>query len=523
VDAREDAGAILEQEPFDVAPGTPLDELLARATAALGSRGLMNNGLPDSPSLVDTILEIDLENFRSRIHTLIAFPACECGTRSAEALRACDSNRRPAAKSVSDQPASTTRRTNLSRLESDLVGIIGTISQKEIIPGLCVSSSNLSPPIRRSSDPVLVEGRGRTPREARSSCLGEAAERYSCFFRADEARISRTHAVIQHVAVHPHQLTLFSDRQLRHQNFGGLIPGGGENAPQSFDETLEVEWTQALRLTGPGITLIPTAYCFLGYTNPGHAAFCSADTNGCSAAKTLTEAIVRGLLELIERDACAIWWYNRIRRSAIKLESQNIGAVLELFHYCRRSLVVLDISSDLAVPVRVAISADAGGGDIKMGLGCDLDPSTAVQRAISELAQSLWGPQCGQFYNRLRGSAFDHSCEDWYQTVRMADHPYLSPANWVSDPPRARSRKTPARVLQYLLKEIKRIGLDAYVVDLTRDDLQVPCVRTIVPGLRHFWRRLAPGRLYDVPVRMRWISRSRREDELNPIPFLLAR
>jgi len=45
VDAREDAGAILEQEPFEVAPGTPLDELLMRATA-IGSR-LMKKAVDD--------------------------------------------------------------------------------------------------------------------------------------------------------------------------------------------------------------------------------------------------------------------------------------------------------------------------------------------------------------------------------------------------------------------------------------------------------------------------------------------
>jgi oxazoline/thiazoline synthase len=41
--------------------------------------------------------------------------------------------------------------------------------------------------------------------------------------------------------------------------------------------------------------------------------------------------------------------------------------------------------------------------------------------------------------------------------------------------------------------------------------------RVVVPGLRHFWRRLAPGRLYDVPVSLGWLDRPRAETELNPI------
>jgi hypothetical protein len=41
-------------------------------------------------------------------------------------------------------------------------------------------------------------------------------------------------------------------------------------------------------------------------------------------------------------------------------------------------------------------------------------------------------------------------------------------------------------------------------------------VRVVAPGLRHFWARFGPGRLYDVPVREGWLSRSLGEEELNP-------
>jgi hypothetical protein len=52
------------------------------------------------------------------------------------------------------------------------------------------------------------------------------------------------------------------------------------------------------------------------------------------------------------------------------------------------------------------------------------------------------------------------------------------------------------------VKLAKRCGLDFLVLDQTRPDVEVPVVRVIVPGLRHFYRRFAPGRLYDVPVKL---------------------
>ena len=60
-------------------------------------------------------------------------------------------------------------------------------------------------------------------------------------------------------------------------------------------------------------------------------------------------------------------------------------------------------------------------------------------------------------------------------------------------------------------------GLDFLVLDQTRPDIGVPVVRVIVPGLRHFYRRFAPGRLYDVPVKLGWRDRPLRESELNPL------
>jgi len=63
----------------------------------------------------------------------------------------------------------------------------------------------------------------------------------------------------------------------------------------------------------------------------------------------------------------------------------------------------------------------------------------------------------------------------------------------------------------------KAAGLDFLVLDQTRPDIEVPVVRVIVPGLRHFYRRFAPGRLYDIPVKLRWRDRPISEHDLNPL------
>src|SRR5207247_10804928 len=64
-----------------------------------------------------------------------------------------------------------------------------------------------------------------------------------------------------------------------------------------------------------------------------------------------------------------------------------------------------------------------------------------------------------------------------------------------------------------------RRGLEVLVLDQTRPDIGLPVVKVIVPGLRHFWARFGPGRLYDVPVRLGGLAEPTPYEQLNPIPL----
>ena len=73
--------------------------------------------------------------------------------------------------------------------------------------------------------------------------------------------------------------------------------------------------------------------------------------------------------------------------------------------------------------------------------------------------------------------------------------------------------------LSPLIQHLAERGLEVIALDQTRPEVGVPVFRVVCPGLRHPWKRLAPGRLYEAPVALGWIPRKNREEDLNPIPF----
>jgi ribosomal protein S12 methylthiotransferase accessory factor len=164
-------------------------------------------------------------------------------------------------------------------------------------------------------------GKGRTDIQARVSGFGEAIERYSGVFQGDEIRIKSSYQQLGDRAIHPNACMNFSQSQYSdRQNWNASCQSLFQRVPEPFDETNAIEWTPVWSLTQQEFKYLPTAYCYFGYPKP-EKPDCWADTNGCAAGNTLEEAILQGFMELVERDSVALWWYNRIQRPEVDLDS----------------------------------------------------------------------------------------------------------------------------------------------------------------------------------------------------------
>jgi len=154
-----------------------------------------------------------------------------------------------------------------------------------------------------------------------------------------------------------------------------------------------------------------------------------------------------------------------------------------------------------------------GQENIEFGSGAHFDARIALLRALTELNQFL-------SIGLMGGGSGEKSSLDGTTPLRLQDYPYLIPSGSSpiqSDLGAKFDRLDTREQVMTCVRLAKQAGLDFLVLDQTRPDIEVPVVRVIVPGLRHFYRRFAPGRLYDVPVSLGWRDQPLSETELNPI------
>jgi oxazoline/thiazoline synthase len=367
-------------------------------------------------------------------------------------------------------------------------------------------------------------GKGKTIEQARSSALAESLERYCGVYDGTEPRVRASFAELGAAAIHPNACMGYSERQYAHRQSHNRSGHKAYWVPEPFRADVAIDWTPLWSLKTEEARYLPTSYCYFGYRSPDPL-FARADSNGCAAGSVLEEAVLQGFLELVERDAVAIWWYNRLRRPGVDLaraDDPYVSALVHHYRELRRELWALDVTSDFGLPAFAALSRriDKAEEDVIYGFGAHLDPSVALTRALTELNQSLEAVPAAIGSESTRTYLGSDEAVQWWRTVRAADAEYLLPD------PQARLRRIEDftnLASDDLYEDILTCGeiaasrgIDILVLDQTRPDVGLPVVRVVAPGLRHFWARFGRGRLYDVPVGEGWLARPLDEGELNP-------
>ena len=224
-------------------------------------------------------------------------------------------------------------------------------------------------------------------------------------------------------------------------------------------------------------------------------------SSGCAVGRTFDDALCKGISEVIEHDAVALWWYGgNPARQFSQDWLQKLG-ILELLKHCRgsykgRHTVFLDVSTDLKIPSVVAYSFDASGSNFVCGMAAHPNVQKALEAAFLELCQMELGLSMVHLKIKQRGmdALNEGNRQQLLRASRMHPNCFALAAGKTAAPPYA-NRLLPKSNLDVLKDCINHTSLKAYFIDITKQSLKVPAVKVLLPELQAAVARVLTNRL----------------------------
>ena len=317
-------------------------------------------------------------------------------------------------------------------------------------------------------------GSGLNVQRAFEACVGEGIEYLSQFAPPDERPITGTFTACAE--------NLDSATQ-------GFLQAVFSICAVSKDQPLD--WIQVQRLPDQERCLYPADLC-LRRRNPDFAPPLKLST-GCAAGRTQADATVRAMLELIERDALALWWRGGRSPRSMVISSETATLLTQLRQgQIDRQTHLLDITTDIGIPVIVAFSARPDGYGFAFGVASRITPADAARAAIFEMCQSELSLHVIEAKRHQSGQAALNE-SDLRQHVRATQIDTRRCLLLRPDEPAA--TVSPAVLPEMIAHRLAKRGIVAYSLDLTRPQFAVPVVRVITPGLQNEPCAIATGRL----------------------------
>ena len=327
-------------------------------------------------------------------------------------------------------------------------------------PGLaCIAGTiPLNAPEREAFGmPVLsATGNGLEARAALISCLGEAAEYLSSVEAPGDISFSIFAGLISE----------------------GWIHKAEKRAREPIDFVPAVEPVSGQR------SALPADFCLRRAKKLRVLEPVGALSSGVAAGPDFAFAAERAILELVERDAAALWQFGgRIPRRAGRKAQSAAKAVLAKLRQgnAARLTRLLDLTSDACIPVIAAWSMDRSGAGLACGIAARRTPEAAAEAAVLELAQMEMAAALSLMKLEERGEAA-LSDADRRHLVRQKIRPLEQSLFQAGAVGRPRLIRPEAELALSLAAR----GIRIYLVDLTRAGIGISAARAVSPELQPF-------------------------------------
>ncbi|MBI4232261.1 YcaO-like family protein, partial [Candidatus Peregrinibacteria bacterium] len=307
-----------------------------------------------------------------------------------------------------------------------------------------------------------------------------------------------------------------------------------------YSDDIQLHWSLCKKL-GPNQFdefLIPSALIYPGFisANPEER-FVPTLSAGLAAGERYDETILRGIYELLERDAFAITWLNRLSPPKIPTGFTNkadVNVVINKLNQDGFRVNFFDLTLDIPIPVALTIidsQRDNEEGVVSLGLGCSIDPRIAVVKSFNEALKMMLNhysfPQ-GRLVKWI-GSAGDSVGKYFEQMCFLGKS---SKESELFKPDREFKMRPPEELVN-CMELLKMSSFEIYFLDITPQEIKgnskYCLVRVLIPGLQpHLYEnncwRLGNPRVFEVPFRIGRAAKKSEESELNQVlnPFALV-
>lgn len=315
---------------------------------------------------------------------------------------------------------------------------------------------------------------------------------------------------------------------------------------EPFDPDHKIDWVWGYSLGEERPILVPQQ---LAYYSWGHeTSFVKETSNGCALGGSMEEAILYGILEVVERDSFLMTWYAKLpvpQLDPFTAQDLELKLMLErLQTVAGYDVLLFNTTTENGIPSiwALALNRKPTGPNLVCAAGAHLDPVRAVKSAIHELSNTilmLHGKyedgyeECEAMYKDpyLVQQLEDHSmlyglpqAEERLQFLLGGDRPIRSFSEEF-EPPSRHADLTDD--LKDVLRTFRRLGHDVIVVDQTSPETRrngLYCVKVLIPGMlpitfgHHLVRLTGLERVYRIPVELGYADQPLTAEQLNPYP-----
>jgi ribosomal protein S12 methylthiotransferase accessory factor len=366
---------------------------------------------------------------------------------------------------------------------------------------------------------------------AEAAAIGEAVERYSGSYVPEERLVVASADELGPDAVDPRRFALFSAGQY-----------GAPGFPfRPFERDTVVSWVEGFRLPGGERAYLPAQLVYMPWRReaPDEIRIGHATSSGLACGATLEEAVLGGLLELVERDAFMLAWHDRLSLPLLDWSGDAELTRIDRRYFAPSGLehAAVDLGVFLGVPTVLGVVHGPAGRLGALGVGAASAPTVAVawRKALAEAFSvqrwvrdvALEEPErIGRPASEIRtfdGHTLYYAAEDCAARAAFLD---------ASAERRDVGEIAPLEgddvlaLIEAVAGRLAEHGLSAYAVDVTSPDVAAAglrvvhavapelCPLDVVEGARF----LGGSRLYEAAWQAGLLPRPLTEADLNPDP-----